>query len=145
MSPFKSWMDLKLLWAEEKKKAYTLYSLVLWNIVGWESCKMSILTPWRWMQKDKSSSSLLKQFGLHVALLLFSFHFLKSHTTAYFRPRWSLLWHELIACSSRIEQLQTSQGPTCCSDPVTELLLRKDTALCIIAGQKKCRGHYEEI
>lgn len=39
----------------------------------------------------------------------------------YVCPHWSLLWHELLACSGSGEQLQTSHGLTRCSDSVTEL------------------------
>ncbi len=64
---------------------------------------------------------------MHVSQEGFSSSFFspESYTTVYVRPRWSLLWHELIACSGRREQLWTSQGPTRCSDSVTELQLQQ--------------------
>lgn len=87
-------------------------------------------------KRDKPASSCPKQFSLHAAQppgiffsLLLLLLFERKYTIVYVRPRWSLLWHELIACSGRREQLQTSHGLTRCSHCVTELQPGRGTEL----------------
>lgn len=81
--------------------------------------------------KLKSSAVASRRRRFHLKLShegfpsfhsLFSLSFLSwKYTIVYVCPHWSLLWHELLACSGSGEQLQTSHGLTRCSDSVTEL------------------------